>query len=184
MTEAEIRSELQAVFRQVFGDDEITLRLPSTVDGPMASPELVLPPAGAGVAGAGAGAAGAGVTGAGVAGGGAGVAVGPAEAQAVLHRVQLRQPPALLHRGDLALHPGLERAARGTAGMGPAQRPVGPVPRLIKEAIKHIEIRLLLADSRLAGGIGLTERHISWYTFALLKWHAGRNSWSSGTGTK
>ena len=26
MTEAEIRSELQAVFRQVFGDDEITLR--------------------------------------------------------------------------------------------------------------------------------------------------------------
>ena len=93
------------------------------------------------------------------------VGVGAAEAQAVLHRVQLGQPPALFARGDLALHPGLESAARAAAAVGLRERAPSPLPRHIKQAIKHIDISLLLADGRLAGGIGLTKRHISWYTF-------------------
>ncbi len=78
------------------------------------------------------------------------------------HGVQLGEPPALLGRRDLALHPGLERAAGAAAAAGPGERALGPVPRLIEQAIKHIEVSLLLADGRYAGRIRLTKRHISW----------------------
>ena len=94
-----------------------------------------------------------------------GVRVGAAEAQAVFHRVQLGQPPRLLGRRDLALDPGLEGTPGLAAAVRPGERALGPLPRLIEQPVKHIEIRLLLAYGRRAGGIGLTKRHISWYTF-------------------
>src|ERR1700686_4554716 len=93
------------------------------------------------------------------------VCVGAAEAQAVFHRVQLGQPPRLLSRGDLALDPSLEGAAGPADAVRLGQRALGPLPRFIEQPVKHIEIRLLLAYGRRAGGIGLTKRHISWYTF-------------------
>ena len=98
-----------------------------------------------------------------------GFGVGAAEAQAVLHRVQLGQPAALFARGDLALHPGLESTARAAAAVGLRERALSPLPCRIKQAVKHIDISLLLANSRLAGGIGLTKRHIYWYTFLDLE---------------
>jgi len=79
-----------------------------------------------------------------------------------------REPPGLLGRRDLALDPGLERAAGAAAAVGPGERALGPVPRLIEQPVKHIEIRLLLAHGRRGRGIVLTKRHISWYTFLAL----------------
>ena len=83
----------------------------------------------------------------------------------MFHRVQLGQPPRLLGRRDLALDPGLEGTPGLAAAVRPGERALGPLPRLIEQPVKHIEIRLLLTDGRRAGGIGLTKRHISWYTF-------------------
>ena len=74
--------------------------------------------------------------------------VGAAEAQAVLHRVQLGQPPRLLGRRDVALDPGLEGAPGAAAAVRLGERAVGPVPRLIEQPVKHIEIRLLLPYGR------------------------------------
>ncbi len=76
---------------------------------------------------------------------------------------------ALFARGDLALHPGLESTARAAAAVGLRERALSPLPCRIKQAVKHIDISLLLANSRLAGGIGLTKRHIYWYTFLDLE---------------
>ena len=91
--------------------------------------------------------------------------VGAAEAQAVLHRVQLGQPPRLFGRRDVALDPGLEGAPGPAVAVRLGERALGPVPRLVEQPVKHIQIRLFLAYSRGDGGIGLTKRHISWYTF-------------------
>ena len=87
----------------------------------------------------------------GAASGGSGSGVGAAEAQAVLHRVQLGQPPRLLGRRDVALDPGLEGAPGAAAAVRLGERALGPVPRLVEQPVKHIEIRLLLADGRGAG---------------------------------
>ena len=95
------------------------------------------------------------------------VAVGAAEDQAAFHRVQLGQAPALLGRGDVALDPGLEGPARGAAALGPGQGPLGPLARLIQQAVQHIDVSLFGADGirrtrRTRGdGIGLARRHIS-----------------------
>ena len=92
------------------------------------------------------------------------MAVGAAEDQAALDRVQLGQAPALLGRGDVALHPGLERPARAAAAVGPGQRLLGPLARLIQQAVEHIDVGLLLADGirgTRGDGIGLARRHIS-----------------------
>jgi hypothetical protein len=75
----------------------------------------------------------------------------------------------LLGRRYLTLYPGLERTACGTAGVGLGERALGPLPRRIQQPVKHIEVSLLVTDGahgRRAGRIGLTKRHISWYTFA------------------
>ena len=96
--------------------------------------------------------------------------VGAAEAQAVLHRVQLGQPPRLLGRRDLALDPGLEGPSGPAVAMRPGERALGPVPRLIEQPVKHIEIRLLLAYGRRAGGISLTKRHIIGILPLALTW--------------
>src|SRR5262249_3976446 len=95
--------------------------------------------------------------------------VDAAEGQAVVDRVQLGQPPGLLDRGEIALAPGLGGAAGAAAAERPGQRPLGPVPRLVEQPVKHIHIRLLLARSRGSGGIALTKRHIYWYTFLGLR---------------
>ena len=79
------------------------------------------------------------------------VRVGAAEAQAVLHRVQLGQPPRLLGRHDVALHPGLEGASGAAAAVRLGERALGPVTRLIEQPVKHIEIRLLLPNARSDG---------------------------------
>jgi hypothetical protein len=86
----------------------------------------------------------------------------------VLDRVQLGQPPRLFDRGEIALDPGLERTSGAAASVRLGERPLGPVPRLVKQPVKHIQIRLLLAYGRGSGGIGLTKRHIFWYTFVNL----------------
>ena len=91
--------------------------------------------------------------------------VGAAEAQAMLHGVQLGQPPRLFGRGDVAFDPGLEGASGAAAALRLGERALGPVPCLVKQAVKHIEIRLFLADGRGRRGIGLTKRHLYWYTF-------------------
>ena len=82
------------------------------------------------------------------AGSASGSGVGTAEAQAVLHRVQLGQPPRLLGRRDIALDPGLEGAPGAAAAVRLGERALGPVPRLVEQPVKHIQIRLFLADSR------------------------------------
>jgi hypothetical protein len=74
------------------------------------------------------------------------VAVGAAEDQAGLHRVELGQPPALFGRGDITLDPGLERPARAAAAVGDRQRLRGPAAGGIQQAVKHIDVGLLLAD--------------------------------------
>jgi hypothetical protein len=96
---------------------------------------------------------------------GGGFGIGAAEAQAVLHRVQLRQPPRLLGRGEVALDPGLERAPGPAGSECLGERALGPVPRLIEQTVKHFKIRLFLADGRGRCGISLTKRHRYWYTF-------------------
>ena len=91
------------------------------------------------------------------------VAVGTAEHQAALDRVQLGQPPALLGRGEVALQPGLERPARAAAAEGLGQRLPGPLARLIEQAIEHVDIGLLLSDGvrgTRGDGIGVARRHI------------------------
>jgi hypothetical protein len=90
------------------------------------------------------------------------ITVGAAEAQAVLDRVQLGEPPRLFRRRDVALDPGLEGPAGTAAALRLGERALGPVPRLVQQPVKHIEIRLFLPYSRTGGGIGLTNRHISW----------------------
>ena len=115
--------------------------------------------------------------------------VGAAEAQAVLHRVQLGQSPRLFGRRDVALEPGLEGTPGATAAVRLGQRAFGPVPRLVKQPVKHIHICLLLAYGRGGGGISLTKRHISWYTFLGLlsapwRYSAGYESLSSRPGSR
>ena len=91
-------------------------------------------------------------------------AVGAAEDQAAFHRVQLGQAPALLGRGDVALHPGLKGPARGAAALGAGQRPLGSLACLVQQAVQHIDVGLLLADGirgTRGDGIGLARRHIS-----------------------
>ena len=90
------------------------------------------------------------------------VGVGAAEAQAVLDRVQLGEPPRLFRRRDVALDPGLEGPAGTAAALRLGERALGPVPRFVEQPVKHIEIRLFLTYSRAGSGIGLTNRHISW----------------------
>ena len=100
------------------------------------------------------------------------LAVGAAEDQAALDRVQLGQAPALLGRGDVALHPGLKRPAHAAAAVGPGQRPLRPLAGFIQQAVERIDVGLLLADGihgscglRRLGlrgdGIGLPRSHIS-----------------------
>ncbi len=92
------------------------------------------------------------------------MAVGAAEHQAALDRVQLGQAPALLGRREVALHPGLERPARAAAAEGLGQRLRGPLARLIEQAVEHVDIGLLLADGirgTRGDGIGVARRHIS-----------------------
>ena len=92
------------------------------------------------------------------------VGVGAAEAQAVLDRVQLGQPPGLFRRRDVPLDPGLEGPPGPALAVRLGERALGPVPRPIEQPVKHIDIRLFLPNSR-GSGIGLTKRHISCYTF-------------------
>src|SRR5208282_3733923 len=60
------------------------------------------------------------------------------------------------------------------AAVGLGERPLRPLPRAVEQAIKHIEVSLLLVHGRRAGGIGLTNRHISWYTLAEFLCALGR----------
>jgi hypothetical protein len=81
----------------------------------------------------------------------------------VLHRVQLGQPPRLLGRGEIALDPGLERAPGAAAAEGLGEPAIGPVPRLVEQAVQHIDVRLFGADGirgTCGNGIGLAGRHI------------------------
>src|SRR5207247_648650 len=75
-----------------------------------------------------------------------GLRIGATEAQAVLHRVQLGQPPRLLGRGEIALDPGLKRAPGAAAAEGLGEPAIGPVPRLVEQAVQHIDVRLFGAD--------------------------------------
>ena len=77
---------------------------------------------------------------------GVGPGVGAAEDQASFDGVQLGEPPALLGRREIALHPGLEGAARGAAAERARECVLGPFARLIQQVVKHIDVRLFLAD--------------------------------------
>ena len=69
--------------------------------------------------------------------------VGAAEAQAVLHRVQLGQPPRLFGRRDVALDPGLERAPGPAVAVRLGERALGPVPRLVEQPVNAYPDRLV-----------------------------------------
>ena len=60
------------------------------------------------------------------------------------------------------------------------ERALGPVPRLVEQTVKHFEIRLFLADGRGRRGIGLTKRHLYWYTFlGSIFWRARFSVWNT-----
>ena len=80
-----------------------------------------------------------------------GIAVGAAEAQAVLDGVQLGKAPGLLGGGDVALHPGLERAAPGAAGIRRREGALGLLPRPVQQVIEDVEIGLFGAERGRAG---------------------------------
>jgi len=89
--------------------------------------------------------------------------VDTAEAQAVLDRVQLGQPPGLFRRRNVSLDPGLESPPGLALAVRPGKGPLSPVPRHIEQAVKHVNINLLLGYGRRARrrarGFNLTGRH-------------------------
>jgi hypothetical protein len=96
--------------------------------------------------------------------------IGPAKTQATLGRVKLRQPALVLHHRHVALESCLVSAARGHAALNLAKCLLAAVTRVIKQAVEHRYICLLIRGRygtfvfRIVSRFSLTNSHAFWYT--------------------